>query len=154
MNPPGAATGIYMNDSDANRSDLEKNSRPFVFLIVEIDLASRAQIEGWIRDARLGEVCFAADIASVLKVLETQKIDCIIGSWDLLGLAKGISLLKLIKLEERFERIAFVMISSPSPDEAEKVRSARAARADGYLLKPLNESVMKALLAEIRAKQK
>ena len=133
---------------------MEKNGRSFGILIVEIDPASRAQIESWIREAELGEIFIATEIPHALKALETGKIDCVIGTWELLGAAGGLSLLKLIKLEERFRHIAFVMVSSPSPDEAEKVRAARAAKADGYLLKPLNESAVKTLVEEIRAKQK
>jgi CheY-like chemotaxis protein len=123
------------------------------FLVIDVDPAARSQLESWIVDGGLGEVIVSDNLRDGVRILDTQDITCVICAWTLLGISHGLSLLKLIKFEDRFKKIRFVMISSPSDQEAAKVKAARAAHTDGYLLKPLNEQSVRSLLIEVLPKQ-
>lgn len=131
---------------------MEKQTSTVRFLILEPDSTLRAELRKLVLDARLGEAVTVATLKDAIDILDTQVIDIVISSWDLWGHGTSLSLLKLIRGQERFKHIGFVIISEPSRDEPQKVRAARSAHTDGYLLKPVDTEILKNLLLEIAAK--
>lgn len=119
------------------------------FLIVECDPVVRIQLEELIRGSGLGESTSVGTIREALEALDQEIFHVIISAWHLSGLASGLAFLKLIRGEDRFKPMRFVLLSEPSGDEPSKVRAARAAQVDGYLLKPIEEPVLAGLLKEI-----
>ena len=131
---------------------MEMQTRVVRFLIVENDPAIRAQLENLVLNAKLGTTVSASSIREAVDALENELFDVIVSSWDMPGRANGLSILKLVRAEERFRHVGFVLLSSPSEGEPVKVKSARAAHVDGYLLKPIDEKALSNLLAEVASK--
>lgn len=130
---------------------MEKETMQARVLIVEPELGDRERLRA-IAEGQFGSVRTVVTLKEALAVLDTEPVDIIISAWTLSGPGSGLSLLKLVRGEKRLEKTAFILISTASSEEPEKVRGARAAQVDGYLLKPINDEVLTKLLVEILAK--
>lgn len=131
---------------------MEKQTRLVRFLIVEHDPVIRAQLENLVVNGELGVAVSAGTLREAVDALDHESFDIIVSSWDMPGRANGLSLLKLVRAEDRLRHMGFVLLSSPSEGEPVKVRSARAAHVDGYLLKPIDEKALSNLLVEVVSK--
>lgn len=130
---------------------MEKETVQARFLIVEPDLADRERLRALV-EGQFGTAQAVGTLKEALSVLDTGPVNIVISAWNLPGAGSGFSLLKLIREEKRFEKVAFILISTVSSEEPEKVRGARASQVDGYLLKPINDEVLTKLLVEILSK--
>ncbi len=122
------------------------------FLILESDPLVREQLERLVEGSGLGQAISVGTIREALDALDYEPVDIVIAAWNLSGQATGLNLLQMIRAEDRFRKLGFVLLSSPSEDEPSKVQAARAAHVDGYLLKPVNEVALTQLLREVGSK--
>lgn len=122
------------------------------FLIVENDAIIRGQLERLVLDGDLGQSVSVGSIREAIQALDHEPVHIVISAWNLPGLATGLALLRMVRGEDRFRHLGFVLLSEPSSDEGSKVRSARAAHVDGYLLKPVDEPALTSLLREVSLK--
>ena len=122
---------------------------PKRFLIVESDPIIREQLERLVSDAELGTSVSVGTIREAVEAMDHEPFQIVISAWNLPGLATGFALLRMVRGEDRFRRMGFILLSEPSEDESSKVRSARASQVDGYLLKPVDVPALTNLLREV-----
>ena len=60
-------------------------------------------------------------------------VDIIVSDWNMPN-CSGLELLKLVRGDERFSKLPFLMVTAES--EGRKVTAALAAGVDGYVVKP------------------
>jgi len=118
------------------------------FLLVEKDESSRQVLKGYLSSLGCNDFYEAKTIGEAIELINTWDIDCILSEWNMPG-ATGFSLLKLIKLQERFKNVVFILMSGIEGQENRRIQSAVKYRVDGFLLKPFEAQKLSDLLQKI-----
>lgn len=101
----------------------------------------------------------ASDGSEALKALEKDgTIDLILSDWDM-PVVNGLTLLKSVRANPKWENIPFVIMTSPRSIEHEKVSLAIEGMVDDYLIKPfrlqtLEDKLEKVLSLTVHGPQK
>ena len=115
------------------------------FLIIGCDLELRHRIRSCL-EARGHRQIYEADrVRDALDVLNSETVDCIISEWDL-PIANGFSLLKLLRGQERFKDLIYILMSEVDAQHQEKIVRAANQKVDGFLLKPFDLQTLEKLL--------
>ena len=121
------------------------------FLLIEADPSSRQEMTAQLKQLDYGRVACVAEVREALIVLATGGVDFVICDWsDSNGPELG--LLKLLKAQEVYKYIPFLMMAVPMPSaaqEGERQRRVAAARGDGYLTKPCSSAEFRKSIDEI-----
>lgn len=125
---------------EAGKDEGEKNK--MTFLIVDDDENARRIVADYLSSYGYTDFFEAGDGNEALKILSEQKIDFIISDWEMPE-PNGLDLLRKIKLDPKFSKIPFVMITSPSSEEKFKIEDAAFSKVDGYILKPFRAHVLR-----------
>jgi two-component system chemotaxis response regulator CheY len=120
------------------------------FLLVDDDADMRSLTREYLYSFGYEDVCEAEGVKAAIAILNSQRVDVIISDWDMPG-ANGYTLLKLIKLQEKFRHVSFMLVSSIKEHEEGKVKLAASMGVDAYLLKPFRASKFKTVLSELLA---
>ena len=115
-----------------------------IFLIIDPESIERAKISGFLADMGF-EPIEAERLKDALDVINTTNIDGIISDWDTPG-ANGYTLLKLLRSQERFKKIIFIMMSKVDADAQKKILQAGSLKVDGFLLKPFLKETLEAII--------
>lgn len=122
-----------------NESAEDKNA---VFLVVDDDDQARKTVSDYLSAYGYSKILEARDGVEALKVLEKQKVDFIISDWEMPE-PNGLDLLRKLKLDPRFSKIPFIMITSPTSQERFKVEDAALSKVDGYIIKPFRSHILR-----------
>ena len=124
------------------------------FLSIDCDRPHQELLQGSIKTLCYGRVAAVLDVREALVVLATGIVDFVICDWsDVNGPELG--LLKLMKAQEVYKYIPFLVTALPQPNQAqesERQRRVTAARGDGYLAKPYDGEKLKLAVDEILAR--
>lgn len=115
------------------------------FLIIEQDSKLKRQISAFLESRGYRQIYEASRVREALDVLNAHSIDCIISSWDL-PLASGYSLLKLIRNQEKFKHLVYILTSEADVNHQEKILRAASQKVNGFLLKPFNLLTLERIL--------
>lgn len=113
------------------------------FLIVDDDAESRSTVVEYLRSMGYSRVTLAHDGAEAIRLLERDAtINFILSDWEM-PMVNGLSLLQRVKMHPDRAHIPFIVMTSPSSQETEKVIKAAENLVDGYLIKPFRSQVLK-----------
>ena len=107
-------------------------------LIVDDDTGVLGVMTEYLKELGYENIYTANDGAQAFTLLEEKgdEIAFVLSDWDMPHLA-GIDLLRKIRLDPRFNALAFVMMTSPTSMEKIKIGEAIDSEVDQYLLKPI-----------------
>jgi PleD family two-component response regulator len=120
-----------------------------IFLIVDPDSIARAQIRRFLADLGWNRVLEAERTKEALDFLDAKPIYGIIADWDTPA-AGAFALMTLVRGEERFREILFIMTSKPDSETQTKIIKSASLKTDGFLLKPFLASNLDGVLKKIR----
>lgn len=115
------------------------------FLIIEQDPKLKRQITAFLESRGYRQIHETSRVKEALDVLNEHPIDCIISEWDL-PLASGYSLLKLIRNQEKFKSLVYILTSEADLHHQEKILRAASQKVNGFLLKPFNLLTLERIL--------
>lgn len=135
--------------NNAAEVDEELAQQPAKILVIDSDNGSRALLKR--RLSIYGHEVITSDSADgALKLLNERSIDAIFLNMELKG-SSGYDFLLTLKENSKFKSIPVIMISSDS--DIEMVVKCLEAGAEDYLVKPLNQTFLKARLSNCIAKK-
>lgn len=120
-----------------------------VSLLVADDVnAMRVQMRELLKSFGFEIIHLASNGQEAKQILNEQKVDFILCDWHM-GAFNGIDFLKYVRVEPKFHKIPFVMITASNTKE--EVLGAIRAGVDDYIVKPLTldqiqEKVFKVLV--------
>ena len=82
----------------------------------------------------------ATDGQAALEKLDINSYDLIISDWNMEPMS-GIELLKVVRADNRFKTIPFIMVTAES--KTENVIAAKQAGVTNYIVKPFNAETLK-----------
>lgn len=134
---------------NAAESEEELAQQPAKILVVDSDNGSKALLKR--RLSIYGHEVITTDSADgALKFLNERSIDAIFLNMVLVG-SSGYDVLLTLKGNDKFKSIPVIMISSDS--DIDFVVKCLEAGAEDYLVKPLNQTLLKARLSNCIAKK-
>ncbi|MBI3543093.1 MAG: hypothetical protein HY075_07460 [Deltaproteobacteria bacterium] len=115
------------------------------FLLVDPDVYAHPLVHESISSLGLGRVMGVANLREALIALGTGAVHFVICDWSA-DPGPELGFLKLMKSQEAYRFIPFLMTAWPQKNENDRVRRAALGGADGYLLKPYDsEQLSKAI---------
>jgi two-component system chemotaxis response regulator CheY len=117
------------------------------FLIIDRAPENRVLIRDFLRSLGYSNLHEASRVSEALDILNLNEIHCIISEWET-PQASGYSLLKLIRSQEKYAKLVFVLMSETESFEKSKLIQAASLKVDGYLLKPFSAETLDKLLKE------
>lgn len=119
------------------------NDKPLHFLVVDDDQDSRAMIVEYLRSMGHSKITQARDGAEATRMLERDaSINFIISDWDM-PLMNGLSFLQRVRNNPARAHLPFLITTSPTSAEAEKIVMAAENLVDAYVIKPFRSEVLK-----------
>lgn len=92
------------------------------------------------------------DVASngnaALNLMKFREYDLVIADWNMPGMS-GLDLLKAIRADNKLKHLAFLMVTAEG--EAEYIKQAAEAGANGYLTKPITRNILVDKIADVLA---
>ena len=82
----------------------------------------------------------------VLKRLDQEVFDIVLLDW-VMPVKNGLTVLKECRAQPRYEKVAFVMVSSEA--HADMIQQTLDAGANGYIVKPVTQSVFEEKMAPV-----
>ena len=109
-------------------------------LIIDDDIISREIVKEIVLGFGIKEVVVVNDGQSGLSTLKNNEIfDAILCDWEMPNLS-GLELLRLLRLDPKFKKQYFVMVTGHGEKEAIKI--ALESEVDDYLVKPISEEIL------------
>lgn len=112
------------------------------FMVVDDDPVALQTVVDYLTTFGYTDIISAVDVEDAIRLLETNKIDFVISDWEMPG-RTGMELLRMLKNDERFKSIPFIMITSPVSQERNKIEQAASSLVDGYVIKPFRSQTLK-----------
>jgi two-component system chemotaxis response regulator CheY len=141
----------------------EKKSRPYRgdvhVLVVDDSDDSRDTAIDYLKALGYEQITIAHDGREALALLDEEPtISLILSDWDM-PTVDGLTLLKRVRSNPKWQHIPFIIMSSPRSVEHEKISAAIEDLVDDYIVKPfrmdtLEEKLDKTLAASIHGPQK
>ena len=117
-------------------------------LIVEDDGTSRKLLRRILRNIGFEQVEEAESGEEAPEKIKNQEIELVLADWHMSGIT-GLKLLKLIRAEETFKHIQFLMVTSES-SQANVLEAVRTG-VNGYIMKPFSKnSVLQRIEAALK----
>ncbi len=121
----------------------------FNILVVDDDPTARETVTQFLRSGGFAQIQQAADGEQAMTLIKGgTKIDFIVSDWDMPKL-NGMDLLKAVRATPGYEKIPFVIITSPISTEKIKIAEAAAGGVDGYLIKPFRRRMLVQKVSEV-----
>ncbi|MBW2623783.1 MAG: response regulator [Deltaproteobacteria bacterium] len=115
-------------------------------LIVDDYVNMRRTIQGILRQMGFNNFRHAEDGREAVSVLKAEKIDLIIGDWNMPKMT-GIELLQFVRASEALKNIPFIMVTGEATRET--IVEAAKAQVSGYLLKPFPADILIKKIEEV-----
>ena len=122
------------------------------FLVVDDNPAVRATVIEYLNTMGFSEFAEAENGAQAVQILGQGDIEFVISDWEMPEMS-GIELLKLMKHNEAWSRIPFVMVTSPESQEKSKIEAAALSQVDAYIIKPFRLETLQVKIENILAKR-
>ena len=106
-------------------------------LIVEDDGTSRKILRGILHNIGFIEIEEVESGEAALTNLQENQIGLVLADWHMAGMS-GLELLKLIKTDQRHQRLKVLMVTAESR-QANILEAVRAG-VDGYIMKPFSKA--------------
>ncbi len=106
-------------------------------LIIDDHRIMRSFIEKNLDTINQKKVKFAVDGVDALEKIGQENFNLILADWNMPNMS-GLELLNIIRTEERYDNVAYVMVTAES--DKSKIIDAMAAGATSYLEKPFTEA--------------
>ena len=92
------------------------------------------------------DVDSATDGAAAWEMIQDKKYDLVLSDWNMKPVS-GFELLKRCRDDPRFVKLPFILITAEA--KMENIMAAKAAGANGYIVKPFNQAVLKQKIAAV-----
>ena len=122
-----------------NKVDMDIN-----ILVIDDDAMVRALIADYLRSFGFSRIHEAPDGSEALKIVrdKNQRLDLILSDWEMQGI-DGLDVLKAVRRMPMRHATSFIMITSQTPQERQKITWARHWRVSSYIVKPFRGEVLK-----------
>lgn len=113
-------------------------------LVIDDDAMVRALIADYLRSFGFSRIREAADGNEAIKIVrdENQRLDLILSDWEMQGI-DGLDVLKAVRKIPFRRETGFIMITSQTPQERQKITWARHWKVSSYIVKPFRGDVLK-----------
>ncbi|MBD3320204.1 MAG: response regulator [Chitinivibrionales bacterium] len=115
-------------------------------LVVDDCLSLQAIMEDMLQYLDYTDIHFADSAEEALEKVPVLLPDCILLDWHMPGMS-GLDLLKQLKKDVSTKDIPIIMLTAES--SMENVKKAVEDGAEGYILKPINEVLLRARLKDV-----
>jgi len=92
------------------------------------------------------DVDSATDGAAAWEMIQDKKYDLVLSDWNMKPVS-GFELLKRCRDDPRFVKLPLILITAEA--KMENIMAAKAAGANGYIVKPFNQAVLKQKIAAV-----
>lgn len=117
-------------------------------LIVEDRLVMLKIIRRLLAQIGYSDVDEATNGLGALEKLRVKRYDLILSDWNMDGMS-GYELLKAVRADPKNAAIPFILVTAEAKPES--MLAAKAAGANGYLLKPFKLDMLQRTIAEVLA---
>lgn len=124
-----------------------------VFLIVDDEVDVRQTLKDYLNSFGFTQVIEAEDGYEALNLVSRVEVDFVISDWEMPGI-NGLEFLKILRKDETTRHIPFIMITSPTSQERQKVLEAAVSQVDAYLIKPFRADMLKVKLEELQSRRR
>lgn len=108
-------------------------NKQFPILVVDEQWSMRQSVAAALRDMGCQQVLLAANGLEAMHLLQTEQIAAVISDWHMNGI-DGLDLLRWVRSESAYFGLPFILVTTQI--DRERVRTALAAGASEYLVKP------------------
>jgi two-component system chemotaxis response regulator CheY len=116
-------------------------------LIVDDSLAMRLIMAQALKGLGVTEILEAPDGQEALKCLRGgATVDAVFVDWNM-PVMDGLAFIKAVRADRSFDRLPIVMVSTEAAPE--RIQVALGAGANEYLVKPINEGLLRSKLASL-----
>jgi len=123
----------------------------YQILTVDDFVSMRRIIKNQLSEMGFQQVLEAENGQMAWQVLETNRIDIIISDWNMPKMT-GLELLKMVRADDRFKNIPFLMVTAES--DKDSVVQAVKANVTNYILKPFTPDKFKQKVDQVMENMK
>ena len=113
-------------------------------LVIDDDAMVRSVVVDYLKVFGFTAITEASSGEHALRIVrdESQRIDFVISDWEMPDI-NGITILQALRKTPCRENTPFIMITSQSPRERQKIEWARKWRVSGYIVKPFRGRLLR-----------
>jgi two-component system, chemotaxis family, chemotaxis protein CheY len=131
--------------------ELTMDKSKYQILTVDDFVSMRRIIKNQLSEMGFQQVLEAENGQMAWQVLESNRIDIIISDWNMPKMT-GLELLKMVRADDRFKDIPFLMVTAES--DKDSVVQAVKANVTNYILKPFTPDKFKQKVDQVMENMK
>ena len=113
-------------------------------LVIDDDAMVRSIVCDYLRSFGFNSLLEASNGEQALKLIRDKnvRINLILSDWEMPAI-DGLTVLKATRKIDFRNNVAFIMITSQTPNEVQKINWARRMKVTSYIVKPFTSDVLK-----------